>query len=124
MKFTWTPEDISCGRVICKNIDKEFEPCGWTAKHTYKIGWLAAGNPAREYSDKMKGMTLSERQKYIEENRADYCLVCLTDGMICNPMTKQEMCDSLNKTDMGPMPNDWLIKTMEYLRRVNENGNG
>ena len=51
MKFTWEPKDIVSGRIVCKPKadDGTFKPDGWTAKWTYKIGWLAAGNPEKDY---------------------------------------------------------------------------
>lgn len=133
MKFTWEPSDISCGRIICKSTygdcDKatsfirDFKPCGWTAKWTYKIGWLAGGNPQKEYLP-IQGKTRKEMEKYVEENRADYCVIAMTDGMITNPRTQKEMAHWLTKEKMIPMPHEWFLKTVEYLRHLNEHGNG
>ena len=123
MKLTWEAKDIECGRIVCKPNpnDGEFTPCGWTAKHTYKIGWLAGGNPTREYNS-IKG-TRKEREEHAEKTRADYCLVCMTDGMIGNGKTKREMAEFLNEYGLIPMPHDWFVKTVEYLRTINERGN-
>lgn len=120
MKITWTPEDIQPGRVVCKNWTPENAlvpfPAkdGWRQKHCYKIGWLAGGNPEREYYP-IKGQTTSERRKYIEENRADWCLIAMTDGMIGNPKTKQEICDLLNEMDMIPCRKEWFLAMMEDM---------
>jgi len=122
MKFTWQPDDISSGRIVCrpehqfsdrKNIiERGFKPDGWTAKWTYKIGWLAGGNLTRPYL-------------YTEpENRADFCLICMTDGMILEPMTTKEMASWLNKNKMMPMPHEWFVATVEFLKTINERGNG
>ena len=93
MKYTWQPEDIMCGRIVCRPehefsdrksiIERQFKPSSWTANWTYKIGWLAGGNPQREYHP-IKGNTGKEREEYVEKHRADYCAIAMTDGMITN----------------------------------------
>jgi hypothetical protein len=120
MKFTWEPKDIICGRIVCKPnlVDDEFTPCGWTAKWTYKMGWLAAGNPQKEYYP-IKGDSRKEREEYIEKHRADYCAIAMTDGMITSPRTKKEMADWLNSENMIPMPQEWFLETISYLRHLN-----
>lgn len=124
MKFTWEPSDIECGRIVCKphTGDEQFKPNGWTAKWTYKLGWLAAGNPAREYHP-IKGNNREERETYIQQHRADYCAIAMTDGMITSPKTQVEMAQWLNDEGMIPMPHEWFVKTVEYLRHINERGN-
>lgn len=118
MKIHWTPEDIKSGRVICKNwipknaLDPFPAQDGWRQKHCYKIGWLAAGNPKREYHPIPTGLTNQKRRAYIEENRADWCLIAMTDGMIGEPSTKQEICDILNEMDMIPCRKEWFIAMM------------
>ena len=119
MKFTWEASDIVCGRIICKPNPRKglFTPCGWTAKHTYKIGWLAGGNPMQVVDFKLK---IEDRIKV----RQDYCLIAMTDGMIGNPHTKQELADQLNTYELSPMPHEWFLATVDYLRDLNERGNG
>lgn len=127
MKFIWEAKDISCGRIVCKPthqfsdrknaVERGFKPDGWTSKWTFKIGWLAGGNPAQEdYYE----LPREER----EGKRKDYCLMCMTDGMISVPHTKQEIADWLNTEEMIPMPHDWFVATVDYLRTINERGNG
>lgn len=123
MKFIWTPEDITTGRIVCKPSSRDpFEPCGWTAKWTLKIGWLSAGNPARPYSIP-RDLDRKERRAYLEANRADYCLIAMTDGMVYSPKTKIELAQQLTEDEMIPMPQLWFIKTMRYLKNLNEQGN-
>ena len=126
MKFVWEPKDIVCGRIVCKGthqfserknpVERGFKPDGWTAKWTFKIGWLAGGNAQVEpdYTN----------HETIEATRCDYCLISMSDGRIGNPKTKQEMADWLNSEEMIPMSYEWLVPTMEFLREVGERGNG
>jgi hypothetical protein len=48
----------------------------------------------------------------------------MTDGLIGSPHTKQEMADFLNEHEYIPMPHEWFVATVEYLRHLNEHGNG
>ena len=125
MKFTWEPKDIVSGRIVCKPKadDGTFKPDGWTAKWTYKIGWLAAGNPEKDYYP-IQGNTRKEREEYLETHRADYCGLAMTDGMVTRAMTKKEFAAWLNDEGMIPMPHAWFVDTIEYLRGINERGNG
>lgn len=116
MKFTWENSDIICGRYICKSEhanserpkakDRTFHGNSFTASVTYKIGYLAAGNPL--FPD-----TSGDARK-------DFVLIAITDGMIGLPMTKRELVDDLNERQMIPMPHDWLVKTIEHLRDAYE----
>jgi hypothetical protein len=117
MKYTWERNDIICGRIICKKsaTEAKTDDLGWYAKHTYKIGWLAAGNPEKDYYP-IKGETREERERYIEENRADYCLIAMMDGMISSPQTKCEMTKFLSENGYMPAPHSHVMKIMEYLR--------
>ena len=99
--YNWTVDDIVCGRIVCKTKNASpFIADGWTAKWTFKIGW----NPSD--SNLTKG----------ESYDPQYCLICLTDGMVCPcKKNKQEIADWLNKNIMIPMPKDWIMATMKYL---------
>jgi hypothetical protein len=78
MKFTWEAKDMVCGRIICKPThqfsdrkrpsEQGFKPCGWTAKHTYKLGWLAGGNPLQKEDYKLEREARAAARK-------DYCLI-------------------------------------------------
>lgn len=121
MKYTWTPQDITAGRVVCKNwtpknaLDSFPAKDGWRQKHFYKIGWLAGGNPQREYHPIPKGLTNPERRKHLEENRADWCLIAMTDGMIGNPKTQKELCDLLNDYELIPCKKEWFVAMISEM---------
>jgi len=91
MKYTWTEEDIIPGRFVCKN--RKFDkPTGNSAKWTSKIGFLPTAKGTK------------------------YCLISMTDGMVNTYESKQELADSLNQNEMMPMPHEWLVETINYLR--------
>jgi hypothetical protein len=95
MKYTWSEEDIVAGRIVCREERPTGEVCGWTAKWTFKIGF--------GYSkDDTPG--------------AEYSLLAMTDGMIGRMRTKKDLASYLNQHGMIPMPHNWLIATMNYLR--------
>jgi hypothetical protein len=105
-----------CGRIVGKpETENAPDQNGWSAKWTYKIGWLASGNPtvATDYTSR----------ESIENTRKDYCLVAMTDGMILQPMTKPEMADYLNRYGMVPMPQNRVMTMMAFLQPINEFGN-
>lgn len=109
MQFIWEERDIICGRIICK--PNEITPqsnLGWHAKHTYKIGWLARGNPEIK-------IDYSSRDTILK-TRADFCLIAMSDGMITSANTKRYWADFLNKEDYIPCPYEYLQKIMEYLK--------
>lgn len=87
-KYTWTEKDITCGRIICKSF-RSFEANGWRAKWTFKIGWRKSNT---------------------------YCLIAMTDGMIKSDMNKEDLIYWLNKNDMMPMPHEWFMATMDFLK--------
>jgi len=92
MKYTWEEEDIIAGRYVCKPLredEKRFEPTGWTAKWTYKIGFIPT-----------HGVTL----------------ICMADGLVHKPTTALELATQLNRDGMIPMPHAWLLKHIEYTR--------
>ena len=97
MKYVWEEKDIIGGRFVCKPHEvptkgkKEWEPDGWTAKWTFKIGYTV--NPS--------GMTT----------------ISVVDGSTTKACTKAVMAERLNRDGLIPMPYSWLIKTMEYLHR-------
>ena len=67
MKTIWEPEDVVVGRIVCKPLQKgerAFKPSGWTAKWTYKVGFVGGGGDA------------------------NYVLICLCDGMVGQPQAK------------------------------------
>lgn len=107
MKFTWQPEDIICGRIVCKaehatsnrknRLERIFEPDGWTAKWTHKIGYSFSGKEGDKFH-----------------------LIAMTDGLVGSIKTAEEMAKHLNSEGMIPMPHFWLIKTMEFLRDAYE----
>lgn len=116
MKYTWTADDIKPGRIVCSSkLPKPGDNFGWFAKWTYKIGWLAGGNPKKDYVIP-KGLNSKEREEFLYKNRAEYCLISMTDGMISNPMTKEKMAKALNKDNMMPCPHYQLIETINYLK--------
>ena len=119
MKFIWTPEDIICGRIVCKKPYESGMDKGWYAKHTYKIGWLAGGNSEKDYTIP-KGLNSEQREEYLNNNRADYCLIAMTDGMIGLPKTKIEIVTWLNAGEMRPAPHSHVMEIMEYLRNCYE----
>ena len=70
MKYIWEEKDIRHGKMVCKPMgeDKErFVPNGWTAKWTFQIGWIGSGDNS--------------------------CLVCITDGMVGQTQSRQELAD-------------------------------
>lgn len=92
--YLWKPSDIIAGRVVCKPSKFKFDANGWTAKHTYKIGWHAG-------SDFRKN---------------EYALVALTDGMICKSENVEELVKRLNEGGFVPMKHKWMMKVMDYLK--------
>ena len=102
MRYIWEEKDIIAGRIVCKpntatkTLDRSFNPDGWTAKWTFKIGY----NPA-----------LGAKK---------YVFISMTDGMISKPHTAKEMVASLNEDEMIPMPHAWLIKTINFMQGAYE----
>lgn len=95
MKTIWEPSDIVCGRIVCKPLQKGervFEPNGWTAKWTFKIGFVGGGG---------------------EDN---YVMVCMCDGMVSRPRSKEQLAQEFNRDGLILMPHGWLIETMNFLR--------
>ena len=118
MKYTWEIKDIEVGKIVCREESlAHSKPDGWDAKWTYKIGWFAPGNEKRPYTPLPKNLNRLKRQDYIEENRADYALICMGDGMISKLMTKKEIMDRLNKDKMIPAPISFVIPLMEFCNR-------
>ena len=112
MKFHWETKDVVCGRIVCKpNTEPAFEPNGWTAKWTYKIGWQCGLQAPPAY----KG----EDSRYHTDH---FCTVAMTDGMTGPCQSKAEITKWLNGNGMIPMPHDWFIKTMEFLKDCYEVG--
>ena len=93
MKYTWEAKDITAGRFVCKSKAAGGDVLnGWSAKWTDKIG-------------------------FVPENGANqYCLISMTDGLVCGKYTKAELAKWLNENEMMPMPHEWLIKTIEFMR--------
>lgn len=94
MKFTWTEDDIVCGRVVCKTYTKElpFTPNGNSAKWTHKIGWISS---------------VSSKNNLV--------LIALTDGMVCGTYTAPELISRLNDCEYQPMPWKWHVQIVEWL---------
>lgn len=107
MKFIWEEKDIICGRIVCKPITNPSPDLGWQAKWCYKIGFLAGGNP--------------KNSSALGKDRTDYCIIALTDGMILNPRSKEDIAKWLNDNKMIPCPHGKLIEIMNYLRDCYEN---
>ena len=96
MKYHWEEKDVVCGRIICKPLAKGqtvFKADGWTAKWTLKIGY----NPAHS-------------------SKQQYCLISMTDGFVGACQSKATLVKYLNREQMRPMPHDWWLKTVEFLR--------
>lgn len=95
MKYTWEPTDIKPGIFVCKHYSynhyKKFTPCGNTAKWTYLIG-------------------------YSFDKLYSYTLIHLDDGEIGRFRTVEEMCKSLNKQDLIPMPVEWLVELIKEYK--------
>jgi hypothetical protein len=95
MKTIWEPNDVVVGRIVCKPLqgkERHFKPTGWTAKWTYKIGFVNGGGAQ------------------------NYTLICMCDGMVGRPHTQAELADALNRDKLILMPHGWLMATMEFLR--------
>lgn len=95
MKTTWEPDDVIPGRIVCKPLQKgerSFKPSGWTAKWTFKIGFVNGGGADSNV------------------------LVCLSDGMVGHAHTAADLAATLNKEGLILMPHAWLIDTMRFLR--------
>jgi hypothetical protein len=105
-QFIWQPEHISAGMVVCRahRGSYRWEPDGWTAKWTYKIGFIS-------------GSTV----KMIKHPNGEYemsnlVLVALTDGMVQGKgFTHKEMAEYLNSYDMIPMSAAKYRQMNKYL---------
>lgn len=107
-RFNWTPDDVHSGMIVCRahrGSDK-WKPDGWTAKWTYKIGFVPGdGRVTRDPN--MPGRYLPVPQ---------YCQIAMTDGMVCcRKMSKADMAKRLTEDDMIPMPWSWWLRMVRYL---------
>lgn len=106
--FHWTPEDVSAGMIVCRahrNARDKWQPNGWTAKWTYKIGFVPGDGR----------VTLDSNRSHI--GAPSYCMIAMTDGMVCSrKMSKADMAALLTKDDMIPMPWSWWLRMTRYLR--------
>lgn len=100
MKYTWTEEDIVCGKIVCKPRNIKNPDLGWHSKWTYKIGYV-------------KGSSTFNK-KY----GSGVVIIALSDGMVSGPMTQEEMAKYLTMENMMPMPHAWLLEVIDYLRDV------
>ncbi len=89
MKYIWQEKDIKCGIYVCRNLGK-FDPDACSTR-MYKIGFVGK---------RSKGTVL----------------IAMSDGMVGNKKTPNEMAAHLTRNDMIPMPHKWLIKTLDYMR--------
>lgn len=102
MKYIWEEDDIKVGRFVCKpnpNPESKFTPCGWTVKWTSKIGYINFHTGGKD--DK------------------NYVIINIGDGRVSSGMAKEELVEYLNKEPLIPMPQDWIIATMEFLCKTN-----
>ncbi len=114
MKITWELKDIEPGKIVCREESlSKSEIDGWDAKWTYKIGWFAPGNKEREYYPIPKNLSKTEREEYIENNRADFSMICMSDGMISKLKTKAEILAILNSCSYVPAPAEYLYKLVD-----------
>jgi len=111
MHITWEAKDIIPGRMICKQFKKPLSPGGWEAKWTLKIGFHINHPNAPLLKNEETG-------EYLQNN---LCLISMSDGMITKPMSAEDLAAQLNKDEMIPMPHDWLIAIINFLRGIHEN---
>jgi hypothetical protein len=95
MKVTWEEKDILVGRYITYPSDSG-KLC---TSRTFKIGYY----PNAE-----------------EDGTCRYCLIAITDGMICRAKTKAELAASLTNQGAVPISTDHLVEMVKMLYRMNE----
>lgn len=110
MKFHWETKDVIPGRIVCKprrhrKMKAMYEPDGWSAKWTCKIGFQCGAHVPISY----KG----DDGRYHSDH---YCLIAMTDGMTGPCRSKADIAKWLNDNGMIPMPHEWLMKTIEFLK--------
>lgn len=94
VKFIWRPEDVKAGMIVCRahRGKGRWKPEPWAAKWTYKVA-------------------------FDQRDDNQYCLVAMTDGMVCaTGRTKELMAACFNDDDMIPMPYNWWLRMVKYLQ--------
>jgi hypothetical protein len=98
--FHWTEGDVHVGMIVCRRHtakDYAWEPCGWKAKWTHKIGWVSGDMG--------------------EKGDGQYCQIAMTDGMVYHRgLTKEQMAVRLQNEDMIPMSWSRWKKMVEYMK--------
>ena len=87
----WKESDIIPGRLVCRPVMEGYTIGGSFAKWAKKIGY--------QYS--VAGQQL--------------CLIAMSDGLVSNIGTAEELAATLNQQKLVPMREDWLPKLMAYL---------
>lgn len=95
MKYEWEEKDIKCGRFVCRSEPANgFNP-ETAANTTYKIGYIGSSSDG-------------------------FYLISMTDGMIGERHTKQELVRNLNETKMNPMSHKHLMQVLDFLRDLED----
>lgn len=88
----WTIDDIAAGRLVCKAPGESGAADGYFAKWCYKIGWRLDGTSGR------------------------YVLICMSDGMIHNEKTPEDVLSWLRSEKMVPMREDWWVEVCCWMK--------
>lgn len=108
MKYIWEEKDINAGRYICRESwPEDSDDIGGLCSVTFKMGFITGASVCM-------------------------CLVAITDGMVshypqygdkANAITR--LVEHLNSDKYGyrPLTHKQVMRRMEYLESINENGN-
>lgn len=100
MKFIWEEDDIKPSRYYYRNDKGHGANLGYLASVTHKIG----------FSTEAKAEGDADRR---------YVSISMTDGCVCQPHTKREFADMLNKGGYIPLRTDRLLEIIASLERQN-----
>ena len=101
MKFLWEAEDIKPGRYYYRNDKGRGADLGYLSSVTHKIGY-STGAKAKD-----DGMTR-------------YVAISITDGCVCQTLTKQEFADMLNRGGYVPLRTERLLEIIAHCKNQNE----
>jgi len=107
MKNIWTPKDIEAGMLIIRESSpKKSTNLSFATTVTYKIGFGHFGEKGKSE----KGYDTDQQ----------YCKIAVfTDGLVYPVgFTKQDLCDALNKDEIGyrPLTIDEAISLLEHSK--------
>lgn len=104
MKYIWEAEDIKPGRYYYRDdqpaLDGTAPELSYLASVTHKIGFASFVDPG------------PDREKYVS--------ISMTDGLVCEPQTKEAFAEMLNSGRYVPLRTDRLVQIIAHCARQNE----